>query len=423
MAGRLLTSLDASTASTTSSELLAEAGRQASEILSQIPARDFLAPARPIARIGGGSLAAITLGLLAWSFPAISQTWLDRIWHGRDVEYPRWTSLRWGASTERLSKIGRGRDADILVEVVAGSSDPGEVRIDVRSTHSSPIQLLTTRVPTGQYRALLRQLTSDVEIRARGGDAKTPWRTIRVVDPPVVSEATVEVIPPKYTRLAPINHPVAGTPVGVPNRSEVKTRVRFSKPIEKATAQANGQSLPETIAEPTLLVITSTIEKNSSIRVDATDTDGIDLAEPFAIDFTSNNDEPPKVDAALVGLSPAITPQSIIPIRIRAEDDFGLGRVSINAIAGSRAILERAPIDGEPPWGKRVDQIQRLDASDWSLQPGASLKIRVEANDENDLTGPGELNRKRSLWMSSRPKNGSADWQRASFSSGNGWSR
>jgi hypothetical protein len=389
MAGRLLSSLDSTAGSTTSSELLAEAGRQATQILRQIPAKAFLSPARPTARMGGAMLATMTLGLLAWSFPGVSQAWIERLWHGRRVEYPRWTSLRWGTSTEQLDKVGRGREADVFVEVVAGTSEPSEVRIDVRSSSSSPLQLLTTRTPTGQYRALLRQLTEDVDVRARGGDARTPWRTIRVVDPPVVSDGRVEVVPPKYTRLSPINHRLAGSPISVPCRSEIKALVRFSKTLRNGTAKVNGQQLPAKIVEPNLLEINATIDKDVSIRIEATDNDGIDLAEPFSIDLTSKKDEPPKVDASLVGLSSAITPQAIIPIRIQAEDDFGVGRVSIDAAAGSRTILERAPIDGEPPWGKRLEQVQRLDAAHWSLQSGDSIRIRVEANDENDLTGPG----------------------------------
>jgi hypothetical protein len=403
LAGRLITSLEGENSpSPISRELVSQAGREAAEILVRIPSSSLLLPARPIARLGVGILGSLIIASLAMLFPRITQTWWSRVIEGSNREYPRWTQLTWIDRTDTDSesnsptlkplamKVGRGRDAELMIKIVPGSHDPGSVRLDIRRdgiVERAP--LLMTSTEPGRYRYLLRQVNETVAIRARGGDARTDWRSIEAVDPPVIADGQVDIDPPAYTRLGRRTVPLVGTNLAVPMFSTVTLRLRSSKPIASASARRLREPIEVELVVPDNLLLRTTIDKACSLQIDLTDTDGIDLAEPFLVDLEGTADRVPSLAVRPVGISSVITPRAIVPLRMEADDDYGLGNVTIHAAVGSRTILERAPIDGEPPWGKRIEQVQILDTADWSLKPGDNLAIRVDANDENDVNGPG----------------------------------
>jgi hypothetical protein len=393
LAGRLITSLEGNDHSKYSPELVAEAGRQAFVLLDPIPASRFLEPARPLKKLALGLTILACLASLPIFFPVVAQTWWSRVAFGTDREYPRWTQLAWAdapTAAPPTTKIGRGRDWEAVIDIRPGTIDPGQVRLSIRqegSTDRRPV-LMTSTQP-GRYRSLIRQRSASFEILARAGDARTSWRRIEVVDPPVVSQATLEVQPPPYTRQGPTQISLMGSAIAVPDRSTVTLRLQSSKPLLRAAAHKSNVPIETKSTRSDRIELTTLIDQPGSLNVEWTDTDGIDLNEPFRVDLTTTIDRPPTVSASLVSSSPVITPRAIVPLRIQAEDDFGLGNVTIQASSGSRVLLERAPIDGEPPWGKRIDQVQRLDSASWSLQPGNTVSLRLDANDENDLTGPG----------------------------------
>jgi hypothetical protein len=277
------------------------------------------------------------------------------------------------------------------VELIVGpgSIDPGEVRVDARDPRGGRQQYLMTPLGPGRYRLLLRQVRDDLELRARGGDGRTAWRTLQVVDPPVIESAELTIEPPAYTRLGSSKQPWMGSPISVPAHSRVQARLVASKPIASAQVTAGSDVLASHLAEARAITFEISLEQPRSIRVNLVDRDGIDLTDPFPMALVPVEDNPPSADLSLPRMAPVITPSAMLPMRVQAGDDFGLGRVTIHARTDARVILERAPISGEPPWGKQIDQTERLDTADWSLQPGDKVSVRIEAADENDVTGPG----------------------------------
>ncbi|MBI2481350.1 MAG: hypothetical protein HYV60_22740, partial [Planctomycetia bacterium] len=126
---------------------------------------------------------------------------------------------------------------------------------------------------------------------------------------------------------------------------------------------------------------------NLSLELTPIDTDGISADKPYRIYIVGVEDQPPTVNVRLQGIGTAVTPDVMIAVQGKIEDDYGVASSSFEVTVN----------DGDPrtqPFnlqsGGHVDasidfREQRSESSGIKLQPNDRLSLTVIATDKYDL--------------------------------------
>lgn len=309
------------------------------------PAR-VLDARRPRKALFGG-LAALLVTTTALAVrPDVTGIFFARI-IGGSTAWPQRTHL----SVEIPTAAGRDvvREADrILVRVARGSDVP----VLVRAKGIVPDEVILSfdggqeraLAPTGRglFRTLLPSLQEDLAFRVSGGDDVDgePLIEIQVLQAPDISALAIAVEPPEYTGLETQLfydqdvEVLAGSRVSVsmlpepldatgkvrlfPSDRELDLEVRVFPAREERAEAAEGLGF-ELIADEDL-----------RYRFELVDADGLANPDPglFAVHVTP--DRAPTVEWISPGRGEVETvPGGSLPIRVRAQDDFGLDAIAL----------------------------------------------------------------------------------------------
>jgi hypothetical protein len=319
---------------------------EADERARRLPLAGVLDERRPRRRALAGAAAAAVLALGALLNPLHTQIFLDRMFGG-SAAWPQRTHLTVdvpvldaGATVERSDeriavRVARGTDVPVVVR--AEGAFPDEVTLHFDGGRD----LVLPSSGRGVYRTLLRSCQEDVEFHATGGDDLDglPRVSIEVLQPPDVEGIAVAVRPPAYSGLADelaFNRDVevlAGSALTIhvlPFPADATGQVRLlpddvlvalvPMPFPPDPAQGDG------LAEPRPgLGFELQAEKTVGYRVELVDGTGLSNPDPGLFRVRVLEDRPPEVQVVAPSRSDfEIVKGGAIPLRARAEDDFGL---------------------------------------------------------------------------------------------------
>lgn len=240
----------------------------------------------------------------------------------------------------------------------------------------------------------LKGILSNIRFDVVGFDHRVRDHEITVVDSPVVVDATLDCIFPEYMvdeELAlwlPRTIPLT-TATQLPIGTRFTLRARTNKPLASAALRdtETGESLPIRVIEDEIEFDVPHLAGNLSLEATLVDTDNVYSDKPYRIYIVGVEDQPPVVNVRLQGIGTAVTPDVMIAVQGKIEDDYGI----------ASSAFEVTLNDGDPralPFdlqsGGAVEAAidfreQRSDGSGIKLAPNDRLSLAVIATDRFDL--------------------------------------
>lgn len=302
-------------------------------------------------------------------------------------------------------KVARGASVSLFVRADAGAKKIPEVCSVYYSTAEGDRgRVNMTRVGGiregyQNYRydgKPLKGILSNVKFDVVGFDHRVRDYEIEVVESPVVIEALLDCTFPDYMvneKLAtwlPRTIPLT-TATQLPLGTRFTLRAHTNKPLASALLNdtESGQPLSISLSEGknSCWFDVSNLAGNLSLELTPIDTDGISADKPYRIYIVGVEDQPPTVNVRLQGIGTAVTPDVMIAVQGKIEDDYGVASSS----------FELTVNDGDPrahafelQAGGNVSAAidfreQRSESSGIKLQPNDRLSLTVIATDKYDL--------------------------------------
>lgn len=225
-----------------------------------------------------------------------------------------------------------------------------------------------------------------LEFRVVGGDDHTmAWRTLRVVNPPIVERLQVRVTPPAYTRRVAEDLPEGVGHVSALVGSQVSVRARGSRVLERATLRLRDRErLPLSLDADQQTVsgeFTITEPGVTSWWFELRDPDGVTSSDLVRYEIRGIPDQEPETQIEQPASDLQVSPQARVPVRIVSRDDLGLAEVRIvhDVNNGPEAMVPLFAGDSRPD--ELVSEYS-FDLAPFNLQPGDQLRFRAEALDD-----------------------------------------
>lgn len=368
---------------------------------------------RPALRALAAALvvSAVTAGL-ALLDPTAARVALVRLVNpGGDTVWPKKNHL---AFTHPPRRIALGQRFEVELADAGGAELPDEVRIIYRYTTGAERgeeSVEAMQRVAGVMVAAKDNVSRPFSYRAIGGDDDSmPWIDLEVVEPPAVSQLSVEVHPPAYTGWAP----AAGEPH---LRALIGSRIallgRTTKPLRRAVLKVEGGAeVPLAIegdgygfslaadAEAAFVV-----ERSGAYWFELEDVEGFPGGQAVRYDLRAIEDRAPSVTLERPKADVFVTPEAAVPVTVLGKDDLALQKI---ALAFSRSDRSEHG-DGEivlyegPPQAARSQAFgeagdSRTVEHAWNLgplelKPGAQVLIRATATDYQPLASQSQPRR------------------------------
>lgn len=355
-------------------------------------------PMRPMAWAAMSVVAiGLTLGIVAKASPRMAHTqWLR--FTDPFGDHPPYSPNTFAVEPGD-TKVIYGSGQDVVVHVDGPALD----RLDLvlRSEAGDEEVLPMFGEPGGVWRATIAGVTAPLQyhVRTRGG--RSHRHAIGVITVPKIEQVLFRIAPPAYTSRGAYQGPLPqGGVAGLPG-TEVEIRVRSNRPLSRGVLRlmprqdslAQGdkyKSLPmATTADAGNEVVGRfEIDEPGRIEIKVVDAAGQESQDSFLTSVAVLPDERPFVrllDPPNVSLA---TPDTLVPVAMSAEDDYGISRLALyRSLNDSRALPLAMPMPAPAP--TRKDETSALPLSTYGLHPGDEIKLyaRVEDNDPAGAKG------------------------------------
>ncbi len=364
-----------------STAMIREAIRHGLGAAGQVDFKDVLDRQRLRRNTVRAMLAFIVLGAIlgsaAVAYPQEFGTWFNRMVLIGNEQWPRQTTLELVDEASRLGVMPRGDDW--VPRAAASGRIPDIVEIDFRPEGQRGYSTeLMRRLGDSSFTFTFRNIREPFEFRLRGGDHRTDWMAMRLVERPACEQLDVRIIPPAYqrdrspddTRREPWVVPAGRTAEYVYPGSTVEIDALANKPLRHASIRRDGEVValldisPDEAGRPR--AIRGRIEPEQFAggvhEVFLIDSDGLPTRRPDRFTLNLRKDEPPQVNSELAGISTMVVPEATIPIDSRITDDFAVERVAVSyEVATPRRSGDDYQVERDRIGGDEQDQPQVID--------------------------------------------------------------
>lgn len=351
-------------------------------------------PADGVRRLAWRVLPALILaaGLgLAWrtaTWPLLQRAFL--------VEVPRPLRTR-VVDVQAPRLVGRGDDVPWVVRAEGIVPRRAFVEVELAAGGRQRLELPPVPGRRGMFSNTLIAATENLVARVRAGDGAAGPFAVEVVPRPAFRSLAAVVEPPAYTGLGPTNR--ALDDLVLLRGSRVRLEGELTGPVAAAELHLAGLETssplaPDTNATRLGAEFTADDSRLTGFRIALRDPRGIASRDDALYRVQLVADRPPQVRlVAPARREELATARAVIPVGIEAKDDFGVGalRVVVRPAETTNAPTRAIELDlgGEAPraLNRRYDlQLAQLNPPP---QPGVLWELWVEAEDRNNLTGPG----------------------------------
>jgi len=344
--------------------------------------------------VGGAVVVLAVAGLLA---PGTMGLWLRRNVLLADVAWPQDTHLAIVGAEGGALVCPRGDDLPVRVQADPDGVVPSVVVVDHRQAGGASGTETMAVVAGGAFRTVFRNVLEPFRVRARGGDAVTPWHEVRLVERPVVEDLRLVYAPPAYVGEGPHDLPknVGSYPVLEGSRIEVTgaaskdlawARLSFGKTPPEDLDRTGDRAFRTVLAGDRL--------RSGVYSVWLQDTTGLASKQPTRFSLRVSPDRAPTVTARLEGIGDLIVPGAVVPVRATLRDDYAVAkaelvcRVHVEEEKGAPP-ARRFDFGNDVPYGaKKIEAVHRQECAPLDLPVGARLTLGVEAADNDTVSGP-----------------------------------
>ncbi len=349
-----------------------------------VPMRPAVLPVTALLGLGIGiALAASILPRLA------STEWLRFVDPYGD--HPPYSSLVFDVSPQDTSVV-YGDSLDIVVEP---SGAPVEhLDLVLESNAGADVESLPMFPRAdGAWTTTIVNVVRPTRYFVRTGGARSHKYDIELITVPLIEQVRCRVTPPSYTRLRPFESEVpAGGIIGLAG-TRVDLFARSNRPLSggelhlRAGAGVESQKLTPT-DEPDLVTGSFDISTDASLELLVTDREGQRSRDVFKTRVQMTIDQRPFIRIVEPPETSFATPDTLVPVAVSAEDDYGVSRIELyRSLNGSRGL----PLQMETPSPPtaRCTPMTALPLARYGLSPGDVIKLyaRVEDNDPAGAKG------------------------------------
>jgi hypothetical protein len=254
--------------------------------------------------------------------------------------------------------------------------------------------------PGGKWRATMASVTESGQYHVRAPGGRSEKYRLDVITVPKLEKVSFIITPPAYTQRPAYQGPLPqGGIAGLPS-TKVEVRALSNRPLSGGKLELTGpKNEPAGNAEVKPITTNSpevraefTIKQAGKMHLSIRDVDGQDSTDAFIAPITLLTDERPFIRIMEPKEVSFATPDSLLPVQMVAEDDYGISRIQLFcSLNDSRAVPVEVAVKTPPPnyWAAGVT----LPLSSYGLRVGDELKFfaRVEDNDPAGAKG-GESN-------------------------------
>lgn len=352
-------------------------------------------------------LLVVGLGAIGFAGYQISDsdsflaTWFDRNVRLKERAWPQKTYLKMlGDIKDGELLVTRGVDFLQQVEIESRSEikdvevfmefDEGGERRKEKMKSSAEGEL--------RFETLFKNVSSTFRFRAVGGDARTPWVRIKLVEAPGISDLQIVVKMPEYTKAADIILEGSG-PHSILNGSSIQVNAKPNKELSKAILSKDGKTwdLNQSKSGNLMADLPSTDVSSGVYEFDLEDLNGKSNKEVRKISFAIKikKDRAPRVRARLDGVSGLVVPKAQIPISIGIQDDYSVTKFFLTYNwkgDNSDSVAKEANVDFvgfDEIYGPAEISLNPIfDLELEKIPAGASFRFVVNANDNCAVSEP-----------------------------------
>jgi hypothetical protein len=259
---------------------------------------------------------------------------------------------------------------------------------------ATPARTIMFLAPDKSFFQTLANLREPTEYFVTDGQARSKRFPIAIRTTPQITMVEVTTEFPSYTGKPGKTGKLAEEPQAFPADTRIAFRVASNRPLKDGrltlTPVLGGKPVVVALSsEATNHIVTGsfTLTAPTLFTLSVRDIDGLDCAEPKRGRFNVLPDERPRITVLEPGRDAVATPTIKIPVKIQAEDDFGVSRVVW--LRGHNRSIERAfnfklTQRGGP---QNVEANGAFDMGKLGVRPGDVIEYFFEAAD-NDPKGP-----------------------------------
>jgi hypothetical protein len=264
----------------------------------------------------------------------------------------------------------------------------------VAQSGSNTTRAIMFLAPDKTFFQTLANLREPAEFFVTDGTARSRRCPIKIRYTPQITLVEVTTDFPAYTSKPSRTGKLADEPQALPVDTRVSFRVASNRPLRSGELQLTpvlgGATKHVPLAPETnssivtgALTLTNAVVFTLSVR----DIGGLECAEPRRGRFNVSPDERPRLIVLEPGRDAVSTPAMRIPVAVRAEDDFGVGRVLW--LRGHNRSIERPfQMKLTPQRGPQVVGAEgTFDLGSLGVRPGDVIDYYFEATD-NFPRGP-----------------------------------
>lgn len=404
LADRLITAvqlseLDDVAARTVSAAMVRRAVRDGNEAVSRLSFDDLLDHSQRNRRLAAGISAVAVLIIAMFALPQTMGLWFHRNVLLENTPWPRETTLNVLDARSGVISVAEGADFDLRVMASPDGVIPREVRAQSRPNDGGEIATRPlAKTEDNLFRTTYENIEEPFGFRVSGNDHTTQWFEVRVLDRPDLEELEIAVTRPDYvggdTRMLPPGQSAYRVLKG----SSVQIRGRSQKPLQRVLLRLGEKNIRDIVPEGQTVFgirIPAGDLAGGRYGIHLKDTQGISIRRPVEFVLRLQADRKPDARAELQGIGGLILPAARLPVTARIRDDHGITAAWILCQTSS----EDAEGTGErmelPGLTKRLDNapseiehLGRLDMGDLELEPDTNVLLRLQARDNDQVSGP-----------------------------------
>lgn len=380
--------------------LLARTAAEAAALVDQVDRARLFRRRRLMGLVLGGLAGAASIAGLALARPALADLWVRRNLMFRDDPWLRQVALTAEGFVDGRRIVARGSDVDVIVKAAADRLVPDVVDLRSRGVGGWRTDRMGTRggvVDGAQaFGHMLKNVTDDLALEVRGGDARLRNLRLVAVDSPALARLEIAYTLPGYLG-GGRRQAAASRIVQVPAGSVVEIACLATKPLSAASMTSVAEGVEDVVASlagpnagSTITASVGPVAGDRTLVTRFTDTDGLENREPISFVLSAVNDAPPQVMVRMPGISTAVTPRAVLPFVGTITDDHGLasGRVVLRVVEGAEVDRPISRVEAGATVAELApDAPERVALEPLGLMAGRRLTVSVVAADGCGLAG------------------------------------
>lgn len=369
---------------------------QTEQYAEPVPFTQVVKPNRMFWAVGVASIIALT-GLAAFNwFGQDARDLLDRAFLG-NTPVPRKTHIE---VVTKDVKIARGDQVTLEVRANGIRPDKGELHMIYPNGKAEPKTIERVKNEAGLYRLTIENVQKTFQYVVYLNDGESEPYTVKVVDRPGIVQMKCEQTFPAYTGLPPRIRSTGD--LRLLAGSTLKVTATANKPVENSELRERGAN-----ASPKLTIDRSDaqtqktmwtepplkIEKGLtgiSVHINQ-DEDNLQSLSDVVYPVSVIADDVPKLAIKVPERkTEKVTTQGRVLISFEASDDWGIAKIRLwHRMKGDKdAVSQELDLEGKTP--KSMVRRYEWDLKKLDLKEGQEVEFWLEAEDNNNVTGPGK---------------------------------